>query len=123
MKTTRILGLLIVLIVAITMLTGCGHNAVVHSKGLGVETTLNPETFTFGVCVRYGDITTIAIKEKSEVTLESGLKQESKLDSATEKEAASITGLDTKLSVKTGDQITGYTVELEKVKASESAVK
>lgn len=97
-------------------LYGCGHNVVVHSKGLGVETTLNPETFTFGVCVRYGDITTIAIKEKSEVTLESGLKQES--SSGAEKTAASTTGLDTKLSVKTGDQVTGYTVELEKVKSS-----
>ena len=104
-------------------LSGCAHNVVVHSKGLGVETTLNPETFTFGVCVRYGDITTIAIKEKSEVTLESGLKQESKLDSSADKNAASTTGLDTKLSVKTGDQVTGYSVELEKVKASESAVK
>ena len=113
----RILGLGIIAFATIAMLAGCGHNAVVHSKGLGVETTLNPETFTFGVCVRYGDITTIAIKEKSEVTLESGLKQESKLDSATEKAAATVTGLDTKLNVKTGDQITGYTVELEKIKA------
>lgn len=117
MKTSRILGLLIVLIIVSVMLAGCGHNVVVHSKGLGVETTLNPETFAFGVCIRYGDITTIAIKEKAEVTLESGLKQESKLDSATEKEAASTTGLDTKLSVKTGDQTTGYSVELEKIKA------
>jgi len=123
MKTTRILGLLIVLIVSAVMLSGCAHNVVVHSKGLGVETTLNPETFAFGVCIRYGDITTIAIKEKSEVVLESGLKQESKLDSSADKNAASTTGLDTKLSVKTGDQVTGYSVELEKVKASESAVK
>ena len=119
----RILGLGIIAFATIAMLAGCGHNAVVHSKGLGVETTLNPETFAFGVCVRYGDITTIAIKEKSEVTLESGLKQESKLDSATEKAAATITGLDTKLNVKTGDQVTGYIVELEKIKASEKVVK
>lgn len=117
MKTTRIIGLVIVLIAAVAMLAGCGHNAVVHSKGLGVETTMNPETFTFGVCVRYGEITTIAVKEKSEVTLESGLKQESKLDSSTEQAANTTTGLDTKLSVKTGDQVTGYTVELEKIKA------
>lgn len=97
-------------------LAGCGHNVVVHSKGLGVETTLNPETFTFGVCVRYGDITTIAIKEKSSVSLESGLKQEA--SSGMDKSAGSTIGLDTKLSVLTGDQITGYTVELEKVKSS-----
>ncbi len=102
-------------------LAGCGHNVVVHSKGLGVETTLNPETFTFGVAIRYGDITTIAIKEKSEVVLESGLKQEA--NSGTDKSVGTTTGLDTKLSVKTGDQITGYTVELEKIKASETVVK
>lgn len=117
MKTSRVIGLVIIALAAVAMLAGCGHNAVVHSKGLGVETTMNPETFTFGVCVRYGEITTIAVKEKSEVTLESGLKQELKLDSSTEKNAASTTGLDTKLSVKTGDQVTGYTVELEKIKA------
>jgi len=117
MKTSRVIGLVIIALAAVAMLVGCGHNAVVHSKGLGIETTLNPETFAFGVCLRYGDITTIAIKEKAEVTLESGLKQESKLDSVTEKAAATTTGLDTKLSVKTGDQVTGYTVELEKIKA------
>lgn len=104
--------------IVIVLLTGCGHNAVVHSKGLGVETTMNPETFTFGVCVRYGEITTIAVKEKSKVTLESGLKQESKLDSLTEKAANTTTGLDTKLSIETGDQATGYSVELEKIKSS-----
>lgn len=104
--------------IVIVLLTGCGHNAVVHSKGLGVETTMNPETFTFGVCIRYGEITTIAVKEKSKVTLESGLKQESKLDSSTEKTANTATGLDTKLSIETGDQINGYTVEFEKVKSS-----
>lgn len=123
MKKARILSLGIVAITIIAMLAGCGHNVVVHSKGLGVETTLNPETFAFGVCLRYGDITTIAVKEKSQVSLESGLKQESKLDSVTDKAAVTTTGLDTKLSVKTGDQVTGYTVELEKAKASESAVK
>ena len=117
MKTSRAIDLVIIALAAVAMLAGCGHNAVVHSNGLGVETTMNPETFTFGVCVRYGEITTIAVKEKAEVTLESGLKQESKLDSSTEKNAASTTGLDTKLSVKTGDQVTGYTVELEKIKA------
>jgi len=114
----KVLFVACLLVVVIALLAGCGHNAVVHSKGLGVETTMNPETFTFGVCVRYGEITTIAVKEKSEVNLESGLKQESKLDSATDKNAAAtVTGLDTKLNVKTGDQVTGYTVELEKLKA------
>lgn len=117
MRKSRILGLVIVAVVAISMLAGCAHNVVVHSKGLGVETTMNPETFTFGVCVRYGEITTIAVKEKSAVSLESGLKQESKLDSVTDKAAVTTTGLDTKLSVRTDDQVTGYTVELEKVKA------
>jgi hypothetical protein len=118
MKTAYTLAAIVFIVLC---LTGCGHNVVVHSKGLGIETTLNPETFTFGVCVRYGDITTIAIKEKSSVSLESGLKQEA--SSGMDKSVGTTTGLDTKLSIMTGDQITGYTVELEKIKALKTVVK
>jgi hypothetical protein len=90
-------------------LTGCGHNIITYSDGIGLETTANPETFTFGLNFRYGKIFTATVKEKTDVNLEAGMSQESGTNSKT--------GLETKLSLKTGDQVTGYTVELEKVKA------
>ena len=93
-------------------LTGCGHNCIIVSDGLGFETTANPETFAFGLSIRYGKIITIAVKEKSQVSIETGLKQQN------ESGTSNVLGLDTKISVLTGDQVTGYTVELEKVKSS-----
>jgi len=92
------------------MTTGCGHNVVTYSDGIGLETTINPETYTIGLNFRYGKILTATVKEKTEVNLEAGLKQKTGAESET--------GIDTKLNFKTGDQITGYVVELEKVKAA-----
>lgn len=90
-------------------LTGCGHNAVVYSDGIAIETTANPETFAFGLNLRYGKILTIAAKEKTKVSMESGFSQENGTQNKS--------GLDAKLTFETGDQATGYTVELEKIKA------
>lgn len=97
-------------------LTGCGHNNVTYSDGIGLETTANPETFTFGLNFRYGKIFTATVKEKSEVNLEAGMSQESSAGTSTT--ASSKTGVETKLNFKTGDQVTGYTVELEKAKTA-----
>ena len=100
-------------IIGIVSLAGCGHNVVVYSDGIGLETTLNPETCTAGLNFRYGKILTATIKEKTEVNLEDGMLQQS----AAGESLDSKTGLETKLYIKTGDQVTGYTVELEKIKS------
>lgn len=107
-KACFFFGLILLSLATLLMLTGCGHNNVTYSDGIGLETTANPETFTFGLNFRYGKIFTATVKEKTEVNLEAGMSQESGTTSRT--------GLETKLSLKTGDQVTGYTVELEKAK-------
>lgn len=96
------------------LFAGCGHNNVTYSDGIGFETTANPETFTFGLNFRYGKIFTATVKEKTEVNLEAGMTQETA--AGTSNTASSKTGVETKLNFKTGDQVTGYTVELEKAK-------
>jgi len=118
--------LAVMVLFVVLILAGCGHNTVVYGDGIGVETTLNPETFTFGLNIRYGKILTACVKEKAEVNLEAGFSNStgtttdstSTTDSTGAKGATSTTSLDSKLSIKTGDQITGYTVDLEKVKSA-----
>jgi hypothetical protein len=102
------------------MATSCGHNSVVYSDGIGVETTLNPETWTFGILLRYGKVFSAQVKEKTEVEMVGGMTSTTGLSGtdATAKNASAITGLESKVSIKTGDQVTGYVVELEKVKAA-----
>ena len=112
---------MLVAAVAVLALAGCGHNLVTYSDGVGLETTLNPETYSFGVSFRYGKILTACVKEKSEVKLESGFTQTAGATAADAKGATTATGLEAKLSVKTGNQVTGYAVELAKVNAARAA--
>ncbi len=97
---------------------GCGHNAVSYGKGFAVETTANPETWTFGFAVRYGEIFTAAVKERAKVTLTTSAKA---AGTASDKSAPSDkSDTATTLTIETGDQVTGYMVDLEKVKAQAS---
>lgn len=99
-------------------LTGCGHNCVSYGKGFAVETTANPETWTFGVSVRFGEIFTAAIKEKSKVTLTTSAKAAGTASDKSDLSDKSDTA--TTLTIETGDQVTGYVVDLEKAKAQAS---
>ncbi len=111
--TTLILSIAIMLMLAY----GCGHNVVTYSDGIGLETTVNPETYTLGINIRYGKLLTLAVKEKTELSMESGFNSGTSAGTANE----SKTALDSKLTFKTGDQITGYTVDLEKAKQSSAS--
>ena len=106
-------GLLLILFSA-----GCGHNAVSYGKGFAVETTANPETWTFGVSVRYGEIFTAAVKERAKVTLTTSAKATGTASDKSDLSDKSDTA--TTLTIETGDQVTGYTVDLEKAKAQAS---
>lgn len=103
-------------IFTIISMLGCGHNTVVYSDGIGLETTANPETFTFGLNFRYGKILTACVKEKTELDLKSGFKQNSSMNPGENINPSILTAMDAELHLKTGDQVTGYTVELEKVR-------
>ncbi len=101
---------------AAMLLAGCGHNTVVYGDGIGFETTLNPETFTFGVNIRYGKILTAAVKEKAKVSYKGDMTNETAAAAGESKQGSSRVGTGAELTLETGDQITGYAVELEKVK-------
>lgn len=94
------------------LLTGCGHNAVQYSDGIGLEIGIIPDQYQVAVNFRYGKILSAVVKEKAEVTLES-----SGDFSAAENPASASTNANTRLTLKTGDQVTGYVVDLEEVKA------
>ena len=99
---------------------GCGHNALQYSDGIGLELGFIPEQYQVAVNFRYGKILSAVVKEKAEVTLESsgGLAT----DVGTSPQAAD-TQATTRLTLKTGDQITGYAVELEEAKVRASSAK
>lgn len=112
------LGILIA-IGLILLLTGCGHNAVQYSDGIGLEIGFIPDQYQVAVNFRYGKILSAVVKEKAEVTLEStgGLVT----DNATPSAANADTKATTRLTLKTGDQVTGYVVDLEEVKAKNTS--
>lgn len=85
------------------MITGCSHNAVTYSKGLGFETTIRPDTGNFGLTLRYGDVLTAVMRENSELELQSP----SEVDVGTSAAAST----STQLKFKVGKQITGYYVD------------
>ena len=97
-KTYKVVGILAAL-VALAVCAGCGHNAITYGKGFAAETTFNPETYALGVSVRYGNILTVAVRENSEIEVES--------DGEAGKDSGA-TGTRDKVCIKIGKQITGY---------------
>jgi hypothetical protein len=87
---------------------GCGHNAVLYSDGVGVELGFVPEQYQVALNFRYGKIFSAAVREKTRVTLTT--------DASNDCDSRSKTGVKTSLSIETGDQTNGYTVDLEKVR-------
>lgn len=81
---------------------GCGHNMLTYGDGFMLETTLNPDTYTVGIGFKFGKILTICARENTQVELTSSTdcKTETTPDAGTV----------TKLTIRTGPQITGYYV-------------
>ena len=96
----------IVIVIAAISLTGCSHNVVNFSDGVGFETTMRPDTGNFGVIFRYGKILSVTARENTEVEM-SGTGKAGNSESASASNAAA----DSNLKVKIGRQITGYYVD------------
>lgn len=92
--------------VLLLILTGCGHNAVTYSDGIMLETTINPETFAFGVSLRYGKILTACVRENVEIRMTGEGNGGTETTGGTGKASASGT-----VTIKTGQQVNGYTVD------------
>ena len=112
LKAWRPVIFLLLAIFITVLLAGCGHNAVQYSDGIGLEVGFIPEQYQVAVNFRYGKILSAVVKEKAEVTLES-----SGDFSAAENPASASTNATTRLTLKTGDQVTGYVVDLAEVKS------
>lgn len=92
-------------VLALIALTGCSHNTVSYGDGVMLETTANPETFAFGVSLRYGKILTVCARENTEVEMTGGNTTPTGTSGdATAKTEASI-------RMKVGHQVTGYLVD------------
>ena len=96
------------------MLAGCGHNTVSYGDGIMFETTINPETYAFGVSLRYGKILTACVRENTEVEMQ-GAGSGNASPGGEQSAGASSTG---KVKFKIGRQITGYYVDAIKAGAT-----
>lgn len=93
-------------------ITGCGHNAVVYGKGFGASIGFVPDQMKLSVDFRYGDTLTAVFKEKTEIKFKSVSDNSAEAGKEAGKGA---TGGSTEISIKTENQVTGYTVD--KIKA------
>lgn len=85
--------------------SGCGHNAINYSDGIGFETTIRPDSGNFGFVFRYGKILSVAARENTEVEM-TGDGQ----GTATGQTSGSASSSGS-VKVKIGRQITGYYVD------------
>lgn len=111
-RATAILAALLVLALA----AGCGHNTVSYGDGIMLETTINPETYAFGVSLRYGKILTACVRENTKVKMTGEGKGSG--DATGNTTGANAQG---SVEIEIGKQITGYYVDAIKagVKAEE----
>ena len=104
-KTFKVVSLLAAL--AALTLAGCSHNCVSYGDGIMLETTINPETYAFGVSLRYGKILTACVRENVELKMQ-GAGQGNAGTGTDSTTGASSTGT---VTLKVGRQITGYYVD------------
>lgn len=95
------------------MLTGCAHNMVTYSDGFGFVTTINPETYSFGIDFHYGKILQATVKDNSEVKLSANGKVDTSSNASVSQGISA--SAPAELIFRTGNQITGYEVELVKL--------
>lgn len=54
---------------SVAMLTGCGHNAITYSDGIGVNAGFDPEHLTASFTLRYGKILNVASRDMFELDM------------------------------------------------------
>ncbi len=113
-RKTYNVGKAVLILAAGLCLTGCGHNTVSYGDGVMLETTINPESYAFGVSFRYGKILTACVRENAELEMQGAGSGNAGTggDNAT---GANSTG---KVKLKIGRQITGYYVDALKAGAT-----
>ena len=90
---------------SVALLTGCGHNAVVYSDGIGLQAGVDPEHFSASLNLRYGKILTVAVRDMVELEMAGEVTGGQEQSTAS---AESTSGL----KLKIGRQANGYTRDL-----------
>jgi len=122
-KRCSIIGLLVL---SAVLLAGCAHNMATYGDGVGFHTTLNPQTYTFGFDFFYGKILQVIIKDNTKINLAANGKLNNTTSTETDTTAAQDTAIQApaELTIETGNQVTGYEVELVKeLKSNPEAMK
>lgn len=88
-------------------LAGCGHNVLSYSNGKYLNLGIDPNTQKLGVQYINGQHLTVVERENTTLTV----KFSDTLDTN-----GNATSTISEITYKIGDQITGYTVDLEEVK-------
>lgn len=115
-KTYKVPGVVTAALLACLILAGCGHNTVSYGDGVMLETTINPESYAFGVSFRYGKILTACVRENAEVEMQGAGSG----NAGTGGETGNATGATSTgaVKLKIGRQITGYYVDALKAGAT-----
>ena len=100
--------ILVIATVAALILTGCGHNAIVYSDGIGVQFGVDPEHFSASFNLRYGKILTAAVRDVTELEM----KGEAQGGTETAAPANASATTQSGVSFKIGRQVNGYAREL-----------
>lgn len=97
---------LLMLAFGLMLCTGCSHNCITYSDGIGLRTSINPQTYTIGIDFLYGKILNVVARENTEIELNG----KGGVDSATSTSTPSASA-DSALKIKIGKQISGYYVD------------
>lgn len=89
----------------VAMLTGCGHNAITYSDGVGINAGFDPEHMTASFTLRYGKILNVAARDVFELDLTGDVSGSGE---AAQASAQSSSGL----KIKIGRQINGAACDL-----------
>lgn len=89
------------------LLTGCGHNVLSYSNGKYLNLGIDPNTQKLGIQYINGQHLTVVERENTTLTV----KFSDTLDTN-----GNATSTISEITYTVGDQVTGYTVDLEEVK-------
>lgn len=108
-RTFKVAGVSLAALLAALFIAGCGHNTVAYGDGIMLETTINPETYAFGVSLRYGKILTACVRENTEIEMTGG--NDTSGGAGEEKSGSTAAKTEASVKLKIGRQITGYYVD------------
>jgi len=105
MRLIRLICLICIPALSASILTGCGHNAIVFDKGFGFRAGFDPEHLSADVRFVYGEALTLAVRDNIELELVSDAE-------GGQDQAAADVKTGSKLKIKIGRQVNGAARDL-----------